>query len=282
MSPRDGGCSKTGFKTKTIMAIKGNREKRNKKQCQGRRVGVPAKSAFPSEELQCRHLLWHVNSSGLHQCKRHLWSWRVVGTGWSSLLPLCKQWHIWLLPIFHWNTHYLSEPLSFCPCYSVESSSPGTWQVRSDSHWNETRNDPTKAQPTDNESTLCWQELLQREMSMGLLLPAISLSWWQPCPLLCLQAICFPGCWKAGKYQETLQKWCIPWPCLIIVCYEVALSWRLGCQQLWHSSHLVHMVTQEVAFGGHCFCWAVLWLSKELGDCRQWGSQISAVSLLLC
>lgn len=36
-----------------------------------------------------------------------------------------------------------------------------------------------------------------------------------------------------------------------------------------------------MAFGGHCFCWAVSWLSKELGDCRQRGSQISAVSLLL-
>lgn len=107
------------------------------------------------------------------------------------------------------------------------SGSPATWTVRSASHWNEMQNDPTEAQPTANESTLCWQQLLQREMSMVLLLPAISLSWWQPWPLLCPEAICFPDCWKARKYQETLQKWCTPWPCLIIICYETALSWRL-------------------------------------------------------
>lgn len=178
---------------------------------------------------------------------------------------------------YMWNTHYISEGLFSCPCYPVGSSSLGTWQVRSDSHWNETQNDPTKAQPTDNESTLCWQPLLPREMSMGLLPPAISLSWWQPWPLLCLQAICFPGCWKAGKYEETLQNWCMLWPCLIIICYEVALSWRLRLPAALAQLPLAPYGGSRVAFGEHCFSWAGSWLSKELGDCRQQSSHISAV-----
>lgn len=248
--------------------------------------GVLAKSAFPSEDL---------SHSQEDVCNISIYSGMLFSPGYASARDTCRAKGLlgWVgLPFCHsasngtsgyfqYFTHYLSEPLFSCPCYTVGSSSPGAWQVRSGSHWNEIQNDPRKAQPRDNESTLCWQPLLQREMSMWISAPAISLSWWQPWPLLCLQAICFPGCWKAGKYQEALQKWCTPWPCLIIICCEVLSPKGRGCQQLWHSSCWLHMVAHRVAFGGHCFCWAVSWLSKELGDCRQQGSQISADSLLL-
>lgn len=80
--------------------------------------------------------------------------------------------HLPHLSVVHITSLSLSSPVLAAPWE--------TWQVRSVSHWSEIQNDPRKAQPTANESTLCWQQLLQREMLMGLLLPVISLSWWQP------------------------------------------------------------------------------------------------------
>jgi len=81
----------------------------------------------------------------------------------------------------------------------------------------------------------------------------------------------------AGKRRETLQKWCMPWPCPIIICSGMTLLKAVAASSCGRASRWLHMVTLNVEFGGGCFCWTISLLSK---DCSQQGSQIAAVPLL--